>query len=105
MLADSGRYLQPFMYLYRDRVIPTTEKPPLYPTVLALPSALGLDSYAAHRVVSCLLGAAAVVLIGLLGRRVGGPRVGLDRGGDRGRLPGAVDARRVACAASRSTCR
>jgi 4-amino-4-deoxy-L-arabinose transferase-like glycosyltransferase len=77
VLADTGRYLQPFMYLYRDRVIPTTEKPPLYPTVLAIPSALGLDSVDAHRVVSCLLGASAVVLIGLLGRRVGGPRVGL----------------------------
>ena len=77
VLADTGRYLQPFMYLYRDRAIPTTEKPPLYPTVLAIPSALGLDSVDAHRVVSCLLGASAVVLIGLLGRRVGGPRVGL----------------------------
>jgi 4-amino-4-deoxy-L-arabinose transferase-like glycosyltransferase len=77
VLADTGRYLQPFMYLYRDRAIPTTEKPPLYPAVLAIPSALGLDSVDAHRVVSCLLGASAVVLIGLLGRRVGGPRVGL----------------------------
>jgi 4-amino-4-deoxy-L-arabinose transferase-like glycosyltransferase len=77
VLADTGRYLQPFMYLYRDRAIPTTEKPPLYPTVLAIPSALGLDSVDAHRVVSCLLGASAVVLIGLLGRRVGGPRIGL----------------------------
>jgi 4-amino-4-deoxy-L-arabinose transferase-like glycosyltransferase len=38
---------------------------------------LGLDSYAAHRVVSCVLGASAIVLIGMIGRRVGGPRVGL----------------------------
>jgi len=77
VLADSGRYLQPFLYAYRDRAIPTTEKPPLYPTILAIPSALGLDSVDAHRVVSCLLGASAIVLIGLLGKRVGGPRVGL----------------------------
>jgi 4-amino-4-deoxy-L-arabinose transferase-like glycosyltransferase len=77
VLATSGRYLQPFLYLYRDRTIPTTEKPPLYPALLSIPSALGLDSYAAHRVVSCLLGASAVVLIGMLGRRVGGTRVGL----------------------------
>jgi 4-amino-4-deoxy-L-arabinose transferase-like glycosyltransferase len=77
VLATSGRYLQPFLFAYRDRAIPTTEKPPLYPLVLSIPSALGLDTYAAHRVVSCLLGAVAVVLIGLLGRRVGGPRVGL----------------------------
>jgi 4-amino-4-deoxy-L-arabinose transferase-like glycosyltransferase len=77
VLATSGRYLQPFLYLYRDRTIPTTEKPPLYPALLSIPSALGLDSYAAHRVVSCVLGASAVVLIGMLGRRVGGTRVGL----------------------------
>jgi 4-amino-4-deoxy-L-arabinose transferase-like glycosyltransferase len=77
VLATTGSYVQPFLYLGVHRSVPTTEKPPLYPLVLALPSSLGLDSYAAHRVVSCLLGAAAVVLIGLLGRRVGGPRVGL----------------------------
>src|SRR4051812_11641643 len=77
VLAQTARYLQPFQYLYLHHTVPTTEKPPLYPAVLALPSWLGLDSYAAHRVVSCLLGAAAVVLIGLLGRRVGGDRIGL----------------------------
>jgi 4-amino-4-deoxy-L-arabinose transferase-like glycosyltransferase len=77
VLAATGKYLQPFMYAYLGRTIPTTEKPPLYAAVLAVPSALGLDSVAAHRVVSCLLGGAAVTLIGLLGRKVGGPRVGL----------------------------
>jgi 4-amino-4-deoxy-L-arabinose transferase-like glycosyltransferase len=77
VLATTGKYLQPFMYIGLHRSIPTTEKPPLYPAVLAIPSALGLDSYAAHRVLSCLLGTSAIVLIGLLGRRVGGPRIGL----------------------------
>ena len=77
VLAQTGRYLQPFQELYLHHTVPTTEKPPLYPALLALPSWAGLDSYAAHRVVSCLLGAAAVVLIGLLGRRIGGPRLGL----------------------------
>jgi 4-amino-4-deoxy-L-arabinose transferase-like glycosyltransferase len=78
VLADTGSYLQPFLYLYQDHTtIPTAEKPPLYPLVLALPSALGLDTNTAHQVVSCLMGAAAVGLIGLLGRRVGGDRVGI----------------------------
>jgi 4-amino-4-deoxy-L-arabinose transferase-like glycosyltransferase len=77
VLADTGRYLQPFQYVYLHHTVPTTEKPPLYPAVLALFSWLGLDSYAAHRVVSCVLGAAAVVLIGMLGRRVAGDRIGL----------------------------
>jgi 4-amino-4-deoxy-L-arabinose transferase-like glycosyltransferase len=77
VLATTGSYIQPFQYLGLDHTVPTTEKPPLYPALLALPSALGLDSVDAHRVVSCLLGTAGVVLIGLLGRRVGGDRIGL----------------------------
>ena len=56
---------------------PTASHPPLYSLYLALFTKLGLASFAAHRVVSCLLGAAAVALIGLLGRRLAGPRVGL----------------------------
>jgi hypothetical protein len=77
VLADTGRYLQPFQYVGLHHTVATTEKPPLYPGLLAIPSALGLDSVNAHRVVSCVLGAAAVVLIGMLGRRVAGDRVGL----------------------------
>lgn len=78
VLAESQRYVQPFLYLYRDELaVPTAEKPPLYPLALALPSALGLDTNTAHQVASCVMGAAGVVLIGLLGRRVGGDRVGL----------------------------
>jgi 4-amino-4-deoxy-L-arabinose transferase-like glycosyltransferase len=56
---------------------PTAEHPPLYSLYLALFSKLGIQGLNGHRAVSCLLGAAAVALIGLLGRRVGGPRVGL----------------------------
>jgi 4-amino-4-deoxy-L-arabinose transferase-like glycosyltransferase len=78
VLADEGRYLQPFRFLFGDgAAIPTAEKPPLYPAALALPSLLGLDSFTAHRVASCLMGAATVAVIGLLGRRVGGDLAGL----------------------------
>jgi 4-amino-4-deoxy-L-arabinose transferase-like glycosyltransferase len=80
VLARTGSYIQPFQYLGLHHTVPTTEKPPLYPALLAIPSALGLDSVDAHRVVSCLFGTAAVVLIGLLGRRVGGDRIGLIAG-------------------------
>jgi 4-amino-4-deoxy-L-arabinose transferase-like glycosyltransferase len=72
-LAEGDGYRQ--MIFEAD--VPTADKPPLYPLVLALPSALGLDSIDAHRVASCLMGAALVVLVGLLGRRVAGERVGL----------------------------
>jgi 4-amino-4-deoxy-L-arabinose transferase-like glycosyltransferase len=55
----------------------TALHPPLFPLLLALPSALGLDSYQAHRVVVALIGTATIVAVGLLARRLGGERVGL----------------------------
>jgi 4-amino-4-deoxy-L-arabinose transferase-like glycosyltransferase len=44
---------------------------------LAVPSFIGLDTELAHLLWSCVLGAASVVLLGLLGRKIAGPRVGL----------------------------
>jgi 4-amino-4-deoxy-L-arabinose transferase-like glycosyltransferase len=43
---------------------------PLFPALLALFSAVGLDSYTAHQVVGCALGAGTVVVCGLVGRRL-----------------------------------
>ena len=78
VLATAHRYVQPFVYMAQHgRSIPTAEKPPLYPALLALPSWVGLDSVTAHRVATCLMGAALVALVGLLGRRVAGERAGL----------------------------
>jgi 4-amino-4-deoxy-L-arabinose transferase-like glycosyltransferase len=78
VLADAHAYVQPFLYFHAGHTeIPTAEKPPLYPLALAVPSAVGLDTNTAHQVTSCLMGAAGVLLIGLLGRRVGGDRAGL----------------------------
>jgi 4-amino-4-deoxy-L-arabinose transferase-like glycosyltransferase len=56
---------------------PTASHPPLYPLYLAAFVKLGISSYGAQRAVSCLLGTIAVVLVGLVGRRIAGPRVGL----------------------------
>ncbi|MEA2426478.1 MAG: hypothetical protein QOF37_106 [Thermoleophilaceae bacterium] len=56
---------------------PTALHPPLFPLVLALPSALGLDSYNAHRVVVCLIGTGTIAGVGLLARHVAGERAGL----------------------------
>src|SRR3954469_17726295 len=72
VLAKTGSYLQPFQYLYLHHTVPTTEKPPLYPTLLALPSWLGLDSYAGHRVVSSPLRPPPGGRGGLLGAGGGG---------------------------------
>lgn len=74
-LARGDGYIQPL--IVSPGHVPTADKPPLYPLLLALPSLVGLDSLAAHRVLSCLMGAALVAAVGLLGRRVGGARIGL----------------------------
>jgi 4-amino-4-deoxy-L-arabinose transferase-like glycosyltransferase len=74
-LADGDGYVQPL--IVSPEHVATADKPPLYPLLLTLPSLLGLDSLEAHRVLSCLMGAVLVVAVGLLGRRVGGERVGI----------------------------
>lgn len=55
----------------------TAEHPPLYPMVLAVSAVLGAKSLLAYRIVSCGIGTVAVALIGILGNRIGGNRVGL----------------------------
>jgi 4-amino-4-deoxy-L-arabinose transferase-like glycosyltransferase len=57
--------------------LPTAFHPPLFPWLLAIPSAVGLDSYTAHQIVGCVLGAAAVPLIGLVARRLAGNVAGV----------------------------
>jgi 4-amino-4-deoxy-L-arabinose transferase-like glycosyltransferase len=57
--------------------IPTAYHPPLFPLVLAAGSKLGLTSYGAHRAIGCALGAATTIVVGLCGRRIGGPRLGV----------------------------
>jgi 4-amino-4-deoxy-L-arabinose transferase-like glycosyltransferase len=56
---------------------PTAEFPPLFPAALAIVDLAGGDSVNAQKVFTACLGTATVVLIGLAGRRVRGPTVGL----------------------------
>jgi 4-amino-4-deoxy-L-arabinose transferase-like glycosyltransferase len=56
---------------------PSAEKPPLYSLVLAFESKLGLSSFHSHRLLGALLGMVTIVLLALLARRVGGPRLAL----------------------------
>jgi hypothetical protein len=76
LLVEKHRYIAAGPYL-EGRVMTTADKPPLFPLFLAIPSRLGWTSVAAHRVASSLLGALTVVLVGLIGARVGGRRAGL----------------------------
>jgi 4-amino-4-deoxy-L-arabinose transferase-like glycosyltransferase len=77
-LADGKFFIDPIQYVFDHGVeVPSAGHPPLYSTYLALWSLVGIDSVTAHRVVSSLLGVAAVVLVGLVGKRIAGAAVGL----------------------------
>jgi 4-amino-4-deoxy-L-arabinose transferase-like glycosyltransferase len=77
LIADGTGYVRPTDWLGAHVRTPTAEHPPLYPLVLAASSTLGATGLEGHRVVSCLIGTSTVPVVGLIGREVGGPRIGL----------------------------
>lgn len=76
-LADGDGYVRPRELLATGMHVPTAEFPPLHPLVLALADLVGITSPTGHRVVGSLIGTGTVLLIGLLGRRIAGPRAGV----------------------------
>jgi 4-amino-4-deoxy-L-arabinose transferase-like glycosyltransferase len=64
-----------FRRIFED--VPTAEHPPLFICLLALFDLVGADGFLSQKLLVGLVGTATVVLIGLLGRRVGGDRTGL----------------------------
>jgi len=79
VIADGHWFIDPgrFYYSHGRIVTGSAAHPPLYGMYLGLVSRLGFWSITAHRLASCLLGTAAVVLIGLTGRKMASERVGL----------------------------
>jgi len=76
LLADGKGFISPF-YAKVGVHRAAAEHPPLYIVFLAIPSVLGMKSVLTHLLWSCLLGTGTVWLVGLLGRAVGGARVGI----------------------------
>jgi 4-amino-4-deoxy-L-arabinose transferase-like glycosyltransferase len=74
-LAAGQGYVEPLFLAPAH--LPTADKPPLYPLLLAAPGLFGATSVTANRVTSSVIGATLVIALGLLGRRVAGPRAGL----------------------------
>ncbi|HEY4377088.1 MAG TPA: hypothetical protein VGM93_08005, partial [Acidimicrobiales bacterium] len=66
-----------FLAPYMSGVHPSAGHPPLLVVVLAVASKLGLSSFGAHRFVTVLIGALVIPVVGLVGARVAGWRVGL----------------------------
>jgi 4-amino-4-deoxy-L-arabinose transferase-like glycosyltransferase len=88
LIADGRGFTDPFLLTSFGAEMPTAEHPPLWSHLLAVVSLLGgggspvgvtgtEGDFLAHRLAGCLVGVALVVLIGLVGRRLGGERLGL----------------------------
>ncbi len=79
-VADGWGFINPFAFYATGsshRVVDTALHPPLYTSLLAIPARFGIDSMLSQRVMTSLLGAATVFLVGMLGRAIGGNRGGL----------------------------
>ena len=77
LLAHGHGLIVPFEYLVFGVHTQAADHPPVFIAYLTLWSLLGLGTVKAHLVAGALLGAVAVGLTGLLGRRLGGPAVGI----------------------------
>jgi 4-amino-4-deoxy-L-arabinose transferase-like glycosyltransferase len=77
LLASGKGFIDPLRYALSGAHFQSAAHPPLYMLYLATWSLVGLKSALWHRIASCVLGAATVGLIGLLGRRLAGDRAGL----------------------------
>ncbi|MCB1028933.1 MAG: glycosyltransferase family 39 protein, partial [Microthrixaceae bacterium] len=76
-LLSAGRgFSEPFRWTTDGTLEPTAIHPPLYSMYLSISSFLGADSYLAHKTLSIIAGMGAVVVIGLIARRVGGDWAG-----------------------------
>jgi 4-amino-4-deoxy-L-arabinose transferase-like glycosyltransferase len=78
LLVGGKGFINPFEYfLHGHASVPTASFPPGFVWVLAAASLLGFKTFFAHRIWCCIVGSAAVAVCGLVGREVGGQRVGL----------------------------
>ena len=76
-LSAGEGYVRPLeLGVFGERV-PTAEFPPLWPTILAVFDLLSVESRTGQRLMGSLVAASAIVVIGLLGRAIGGSVVGV----------------------------
>jgi 4-amino-4-deoxy-L-arabinose transferase-like glycosyltransferase len=77
LIVDGKWFINPYQYFYFRHAVPAADHPPLWTLVLALAALIGVKSFFAQIVWSCVVGSVAVWLLGLAGRAVTGPRTGL----------------------------
>jgi 4-amino-4-deoxy-L-arabinose transferase-like glycosyltransferase len=76
-LIATGHGFSDPMAIFRGRFIPSAAHPPAYPLMLAAVYGLGEHSALVQRLLGTLTGAATIVTLGVLTRRIGGDRAGL----------------------------
>ncbi len=76
-VGDGVGFIDPILLQAFDLKLQAAHHPPLYVVYLAFMSKIVGTSPQSLRLASCLLGAAMVVVVGLVGRRVAGERAGL----------------------------
>ena len=76
-LANGHGFVDPFESAHLHRSIPSAAHPPLYPLAVSVVARLGGMSEISHRALGALFGFGTIVLIGLIARRIDGPRTGL----------------------------
>ena len=87
-IADGQWFVDPYLWANRGESVASAAHAPLYTLYLSFWSALGVDTVTGHRLASCLLGVAAVTLIGLLAFRLAGRAAGLLGAGIAALYPG-----------------
>jgi 4-amino-4-deoxy-L-arabinose transferase-like glycosyltransferase len=76
LLARGDGLINPYAYV-RHRTVQAADHPPLYLIYLAAFSVFGMTSITWHLMASALLGSASIVIAGLTGREIAGPRAGV----------------------------
>ncbi len=77
LVAEGVGFVDPFDYGFRFLTAPSATHPPAYVLLLASGSFVGATTLRWHQVLSIGIGAIAIVLIALVGRRVAGARAGV----------------------------
>ena len=77
MLAQGKGFSEPLNWIAYGKEIPSAVHGPLYPVVLSLSSRLGGTTYFDHKMLSCIIGAALVLVVGLVATHLAGPGAGV----------------------------
>jgi 4-amino-4-deoxy-L-arabinose transferase-like glycosyltransferase len=77
LLVGGHGFINPLTYAVAHRAVPAADHPPLWTLVLAVAALVGLKSFWSQIVWSCLVGAAAIVVVALATHEIAGRRAGI----------------------------